>query len=332
VVPAGTEVAAPAGQAVTRLGAVFGTGDLAAERETLEGVLGITTSLAEQVDEAGLAALLAPYAPIRITLEDRALGTSGDGKEVVLQPAGPVTLTAAQAAQLLVEHGPNESEITRVPRTAAIWSAVMAAGAGRDVPKASTSRPTTWAAQLAAVASGSSAAHALPVTPVLDAVANPDGVDLLQPDDAAMKLLLAQVMPGAISPANDNIRLRVVNATGDPTLLADAVTRLVSVGANVVSVSEEPAVTATLIEYQDPIDQAEAETYVPVIGPATVSQGDERVDGIDATIILGQDYATFAHAQPVPSATPTTTAASASPNPSSSTPATSTPSSSSTRP
>jgi hypothetical protein len=39
-------------------------------------------------------------------------------------------------------------------------------------------------------------------------------------------------MPGAISPANDNIRLRP-NATGDPTLLADAVARPYA-GANVV--------------------------------------------------------------------------------------------------
>ncbi len=323
VVPAGTEVPAALGQPVTRLGDAFAAGGLATEREALEGVLGITTSLADQVDEAGLAALLQPYAPITVTLQDRALGTDAAGREVVLYPPGPVDLTADEAARLLVARGPNESEIARLPRTTAIWAAVLAAGAGRDVPASSAPAPTTWAAQLAAVASGPSAVQALPVRPVLDAVTNPDGLDLLQPDDAAMKLLLAEVMPGAISPANDNIRLRVVNATGDPALLADAVTRLVSVGANVVIVSEEPASAATLIEYQAQLDQAEAETYVPVVGPATVRQGDERIDGIDATIILGQDYATFARSQPVPSGAATTATSATSPT---------TPSSSTTRP
>jgi hypothetical protein len=322
VVPAGTEVPPVAGQPDSRLGAAFDNG-LAAEREALEGVLGITTSIAEQVDEAGLAALLQPYAPISVTLDDPALGTGANGQEVVLQPAGPVELTAAQAAELLMARGPNESEIARLPRTTAIWAAVLAAGAGRDVPAASAVSPTTWAAQLAAAASGRSTAQTLPARPVLDAVANPEGLDLLAPDDAPMKLLLAQVMPGAISPANDNIRLRIVNATGDPDLLTDAVTRLVSVGANVVIVSEEPASAATLIEYQDQRDQAEAETYVPVVGPATVRQGDERIDGIDATIILGQDFATFVRSQPAPSGTPTTASAA---------PSTSTPGSPSTSP
>ena len=138
----------------------------------------------------------------------------------------------------------------------------------------------------------------MPVTPVLDAVANPQGLDLLALDDAPTKLLLAQTMPGAISPANDNIRLQVVNATGDPKLLADAVTRLVAVGANVVIVSDAPSPSSsTLIEYQDPRNAAEAQTYVPVVGPATVRQGDERIDGIDATITLGTDFAGFAQQQ-----------------------------------
>jgi hypothetical protein len=145
------------------------------------------------------------------------------------------------------------------------------------------------------------------VRPVLDAVANPKGLDLLQADEAATKLLLAQTMPGAISPANDNIRLQVVNATGDPTLLADVVARLVAVGANVVIVSDAPSPSqATLIDYQDPRHQAEAQTYVPVVGPATVRQGDERIDGIDATIIVGKDFAAFAQQHAATSSTPST--------------------------
>jgi hypothetical protein len=308
VVPAGTEVAGGEGQTASRLGDAYGSGGLSAEREAVEGVFGITTSVSEEVDQQGLAALLQPYAPIHVTLDARATDIGPDGQQVVLHPAGPVDLTADQAAELLVARGVNESEASRLDRTTAIWAAVLASrAAGAPTTVASTPGPPgTFAAELAAVASGTSTARAVPVRPVLDAVANPQGLDLLQPDDAATKLLLAQIMPGAISPANDHIRLQVVNATGDPNLLAEAVRRLVAVGANVVIVSDAPSPTpSTLIEYQDQRNEAEAQTYVPVVGPATVRQGDGRIDGIDATIIVGEDFATFAQQQAASSSTST---------------------------
>jgi LytR cell envelope-related transcriptional attenuator len=156
----------------------------------------------------------------------------------------------------------------------------------------------------------------LPVRPVLDRVANPDGVDLLAPDNGGQKLLMAEVLPGAISPANSNIRFRVANATGDPALLYQAASRLVFVGANVVVVSE-PLDTQkeTVIEYEDEIRKDEAARYLPVVGPATVRQSSERIDGIDATVILGQDFATFMQSEnakgtTTTSAAPASTAAS----------------------
>ncbi len=312
VIPAGTEVPGAAGSPPTRLADAYAAGGLAAQREAVESTLGITTSLAAEVDEAGLTTLLQPYAPIKATLDDRAVDTGPNGKEVVLYPAGPVELTAAEAAHLLVAKGPNESEIARLSRTAAIWTAVLAKGggtagasgpAGASGTTATTSAPpttaagtapATWAAQLSAVEAGRSAVRSVAARPVLDAVGNPDGVDLLAVDPAAMRLLLAQVMPGAISPANDNLRVRIVNNSGDPALLAEAVSRLVEAGANVVIISDPTGTTQqTLIEYQDPTLQSEAANYVPVVGPAAVRQSDERIDGIDATIVLGTDFGAF---------------------------------------
>jgi len=145
---------------------------------------------------------------------------------------------------------------------------------------------------------GAAAVRPLPVRPVLDAVANPDGLDLLAPDNAGQKLLMAEVLPGAISPANSNIRFQVINATGDPDLLYAAVARLVFVGANVVVVSDPSGVSKeTVIEYQDQARQAEAARYMPVVGPATVRRSQDTTEGIDATIVLGQDFATFMRAE-----------------------------------
>ena len=307
VVPAGTEVPGTEGAPATRLADAYADGGLAAERQAVEGVLGITTASSTEADEAQLAALLQPYAPFDVKLDDRALGTGPDGQPVVLRPAGPAQLTAEDAAHLLFARGPNESEVERLPRVAAIWTAILAAAA-RDSSTA-PAPSTPWAAQLRAVAGGGSAVRVLAVRPVLDAVANPQGLDLLELDSASTKLLLAQTMPGAISPANDNIRLRVVNATGDPNLLAAAVARLAYVGANVIIVSDQPDEAATTeIDYRDESVHAEAQDYVPVVGATNVRVSNERIDGIDATIVLGRDFAAFVATEQAKAATSTTAA------------------------
>jgi hypothetical protein len=317
VVPAGTELATAGLNPSTRLASAYATGGLAAQRDALEGVLGITTAFAEEVDEAGLASLLAPYEPLHVVLEEQVLDTDGAGQERQLYPAGPVDLSAAQAARVLLARGPNESEITRLPRTMAVWAAALASGRSATTTTATTvgvsadvAAPTTVAGQLATIAGGTAAVHLLPVHPVLDAVANPEGLDLLAPDNAGQKLLMAEVMPGAISPANSNIRFQIVNASGNDDLLYSAVGRLVFVGANVVVVSAPSGTQQeTVIEYQDPSRKAEASRYVPVVGTATVRQSESLINGIDATIVLGQDFATFMQAENAKSTTTTTVAA-----------------------
>jgi hypothetical protein len=344
VVPAGTEWFVAGAAHPARMASAFDNGGgLAAQREAVEGVLGITTSVAEQVDERGLAALLAPYAPLHVKLDDRVLDTDSSGEERVLYPAGTVDLSAAEAAHVLLAKGPNESEVARLPRTVAVWDAVLASHAkavsttttaagpsGASSVNGDTDQPATVAAQLAAIAGGDASVHQLTVRPVLDAVENPDGVDLLAPDNTSQKLLMAEVLPGAISPANSNIRFRLVNATGDPAMLAAAVGRLVFVGANVIMVNEAPSPTKeTVIEYQDESRKAEATRYMPVVGPSVVRLTTGRIDGIDATLVLGQDFATFIEAEDAKAAATSTTTTVASSTASSST-ATSTPSSIST--
>jgi len=129
VLPAGTEVPGANGQPATRLGDAYAAGGLDAAQEAVEGLFGITTSLSEEVDEPALVALLAPYSPVHVTLDTRALETGANGQSVVLHPAGAADLDANGAAQLLVAHGVNESEAARLNRTVALWAAVLKAGA-----------------------------------------------------------------------------------------------------------------------------------------------------------------------------------------------------------
>ena len=110
---------------------------------------------------------------------------------------------------------------------------------------------------------------------------------------------MAEVLPGAVSTSNGNLRWRIINPTGDPELSYDAVQRLVFVGANVILVVEpsEAAPAQTEIRYQSADEQADATTYAPVLGTNLIAQDSDRIDGIDATVTLGQDFAPFIAAE-----------------------------------
>ena len=198
----GTALVVPAGsrgrrrrRPATRLADAYATGGLAAEQLAVEGVFGITTAASDEVDEAGLVALLQPYTPIHVTLDSRAVAPRGGRSSSY--PGRAPSITADQAAQLSWPAGPKESEINRLE----IRSRSGRGFAGRQSSAASptNSAPTDVARSPPSLAAGADSARALDV-PLLDAVANPQGLDLLQVDDAALRLLLAQIIPTAIRP------------------------------------------------------------------------------------------------------------------------------------
>jgi hypothetical protein len=62
-----------------------------------------------------------------------------------------------------------------------------------------------------------------------------------------------------------------------------------------------------VIEDQDESRKAEATRYMPVVGPSVVRFTADRIDGIDATLVLGQDFATFIAAEDAKAAATSTT-------------------------
>jgi hypothetical protein len=167
--------------------------------------------------------------------------------------------------------------------------------------------PTDVPSFFATLAGGAVSVHDLKVDPVLDKARNPNGIDLLDPDVAGVRLLMAQVLPGSVSPSNDNIRVRLVNPLGDPQLTYQAVARLAYVGANVVIVNEVPGTVParSTIEYQQPEEAAAAALYAPVLGGADVRPNGPRIDGIDVTMTLGDSFRTFMAAETAKTTTTT---------------------------
>ena len=304
----------------TTLGDAYERGGLVALVQAVE--LGLTISITVQAElrPDALAQLLAPLAPIDVRFDD-AVRTAGASGTVVVKPAGLATLTAADAAAVLAARTVEESELVRLGRTAAVWKALLAARpnvptqpAGPAVDPVTGPRLTSVPEAIGSLIAAKSAVIAVNVDP-LDATG---AGEVLVADIAALRLLMAQILPGAVSPVNGNPRLRILNPTGDAKLSLEAVRRLTYVGANIVLVDETvgsvPA--SSKLELGDEARRDELSGYRPALGALDVNVVAAAIDGVDATVTLGADFAKLVAEQaPLPTTTssaPSTSSTSAS--------------------
>lgn len=330
--PTGTQAAVVGSEEPARLAEAYHAGGLNAQVEAVESFLGVTFDVAAEASPSDLATLLEPYAPFEVNLTTDVVTADAERGSRVVEPAGKASLTGDEAAAVLTARLPNESEAARLDQVGAIWGALSARSGGPeggDAKTSDTSEPSdtsgtpgdttarqgrgALAAFLATLMSGPTSVQDVPSAPVLDRVNNPKGVDLLFVDPPAVRLLMAQVLPGAVSPPNGNVRVRLLNPSGDPSLSYAAVARLIYVGANVILASDAKGDVPekTVIEYQRSEDAEVAGRYGPYLGGATTRQSDLRIDGVDATIVLGREFAAFVANEAARSTTtaPSTTAA-----------------------
>jgi LytR cell envelope-related transcriptional attenuator len=294
VVPAGSVASVDGIDHPTRLAAAFGQGGMDAQVTATEGMLGVTFSASQQVDEAGMRALFEPLAPIPVDLPDAVDRPATATAPAVQLPTGPQELTAEQAAAALFARTPNESEIVRLPIHLAVWNGVVSAS--RRVAKAASDGvPQDVAGFLAAIGAGPDTAVGPTVSPLLDTVSNPDGVDLLQLDKVDLRLLMARILPTAASPTGSGLRVRLSNHSGDATALREAAARLQFVGATIVAIDDTPAPPAkeTAVRYDPSLNADQLTVLNPAVGEVAATPAAQRIDGIDVTVDLGQDFLTF---------------------------------------
>ena len=298
VVPAGSLASVNGIERPTRLAAAYTQGGFDGQVTATEGLLGVTFTVAEQVDEAGMQALFEPLEPIPVDLPDPVVRTGPDGTVLMQLPAGRQDLTAAQAAAVLFTRVANETEYVRLPNQVAVWTGVVAV-CERVATPATEEAPTDVAGFLAAIGAGPHTVVSLTVTPALDLVTNPDGIDLLEVDTVDMRILMARILPTAASPTGSGLRVRLVNGTGDPDALYEATARLQFVGAAVVAVDDGTDGTTaaeTSLRYDPSLTQEQVDTLTLAVGPVAAAPATERIDGVDVTLELGQDFLAFLQA------------------------------------
>jgi hypothetical protein len=288
VIPAAARVQLKTSAQPERLSDAFTRGGVAEQTSAVARYLGVEFAGSYAADEALLTSILAPYAPVDVTLEAPVLDTDDKKADRVLYPAGPASLSADAAAQLMLARADGESEEVRLPRVEALWAAV-AKRAPDTAPSAAP--PGSLPALLDSVLRGPNAIFRFPATKVSDSVRNPSGIDLLDIDVIDIRIKMAQTLPGAVSPADSNVRVAISDPFNDPVLVRDTVTLLTFLGAHVVFIREttDLPLPTTAVQFQNSSNRAPADFLANNMRKGSAVAAPSPLENVDVTIVLGTD-------------------------------------------
>jgi len=138
---------------------------------------------------------------------------------------------------------------------------------------------------------------------------NPTGADMYKLDNAEIIMVVASVAPSSVSSLLVAINVQIDSSFTDATITREAVLRLAYLGVNIVLVRELPGevLQETIVEYSDELVASEVAGYSSVFGPLASKFSQRQVEGIDARIVLGNDFKEFIAGQPSSGGLTTTT-------------------------
>lgn len=282
-------------------GATDPAAGLAALRADVEGLLNVSFSTADDMTATELATVLAPVGERAVTLPSPVMDSRADGTVVEVAPAGAGTLAPDRIAAALAATQDGVAETSRLPNVKELWSAVATAGAASGptdttvAPAEEVTEPADIAAYFAALLAGPVQVWQLSATLVTDAVRNPGNVDLYDLDGGEVIMVMASIAPSAIALVSNSLALMIDTPYDDSNLVREAVLRLAYAGANVVVVRTvaTPPEQETRVFFNDPVVRNDLGQYVTLMGELSYELTDEVIEGVNARIVLGENFREF---------------------------------------
>ncbi len=276
------------------LGSAFATGGATLLRQTVESLLDVRLEQVAVLDAAAWPKLVT--GDVTASFDDP-VGTSGpDGRLEVLFPSGPATLSASDLPIAFGAHAADETEAARLVLYEQLWDGVLTSIAATTPPPPATTTiapageaqveppPLPVEQHMAALAAGP---YQVVVLPVKALSGEPEAYEA---DQGPMRLLVAESMPGAVSPPTNSARIRLVNTTGDPDAMLTAADLVLLLGANLVIASDDTEVAHTQVLYANEGFKGTAGYVAEALGVGTTAEDATVVDGIDLTVVLGKDF------------------------------------------
>lgn len=255
------------------------------------------------LDNAGWEQLVAPVGPLTIDNPDQI--DLGFGQII---PSGEATLQPAQVGPFLAATIEGESDLNRLARHEAVWSAWLKqleeSGKAEAVPGESSAGISKFAK---ALASGPVTFNTLPVNPA------PGLNTMFKADEEAVNQLITDTVASP-TPAVPGSRftVRLLNGVSPDGIPSDLVRQIVGRGGAVTVLGNGPQFDTdeTTIVYANPEDKDLATLMAKSLGATGKVRLDrEAPDTVDLTIVLGKDVLGDATGSGAPgSTTPETTA------------------------
>ena len=304
-VPVGASADVASTEAPRRIADSFATGGLEALTTDVQNLLNITVDFADDVTALELSVAMSSIGAQPVVLAQPVIEGVLNEKSTVVLPAGSSTVLPDVIANALAASQQGIPESARLPQVEQLWTAV--ANGGVAVSDASETSSTNSVAPFSiqslnstlsfftALFAGEIDVWQLSASLFTDAQRNPNNADLYGLNSAEVLMVMASVVPSALTVTSTNIAVMVDVPFANSDIAEEAVTRLAFLGASVVLVREptELAVERTMVYYNDSIALAEAEKYESLMGPLEFVESKDVISGVNLRIVLGNDFVAF---------------------------------------
>lgn len=321
--PVGAAAATASGDPMRRIGDSFANGGLSALVSDVESLLDVTIAQSEQMSSAELAQLISQPEPISVTLTEQVIDSDELGAVSVVLNTGTQEVASDRVAVALASMQSGIAESLRYDQVRELWES-YAKGAtpvvnGEPVPEelntetqdtlvetqtgvVDTPTPGDIAGFMTALRAGDIAVWQFDETRVTDPQRNPTSADLYELDGGEIIVVMASVAPSARFIQPGMVGILLDSAMSDVDLVQEGAVRLAFMGGNVMVLRDmsNMTVTQTVIRYNDDALLPELEEYTSFIGPAIFEKTSERIEGIDAQVVLGSDFEEFVKGNTAP--------------------------------
>ena len=288
-----------------RIADSYATGGLSALETDVENLMNITVDFSDDVTAAEFAAVLSSVGTQPVVLQQPVTDTGVDGAPVVVLESGSSTATPELLAAGLASSQTGTPESARLPQVKALWNSIARAGVATptadDVASTSSISPldasvfTSTTAFMNALLMGEIDVWQFSSTLFTDPVRNPNKVDLYGLDGGEVLMVMASVVPSALTVTTANVAVMVDIPFASAVVAKEVVTRLAFLCANVVLIRQSPDVATerTTVYYNDSIAKTEAEAYPTLLGPLEFTESKDVISGVNLRIVLGNDFVAF---------------------------------------
>ena len=288
-----------------RIADSYTTGGLQALKTDVENLMNITVDFADDVTATELAAVLSSVGTQPVVLQQPVTDTGADGVPVVVLESGSSTASPELLAAGLASSQTGTPESARLPQVKALWNSIARAGVATPTDQVVGSSSSISPLDASAFTSTTAFVQALLLgeidvwqfssTLFTDAVRNPNQVDLYGLDGGEVLMVMASVVPSALTVTSANVAVMVDIPFASSSVAKEVVTRLAYLGANVVLIRQSPdlATERTTVYYNDSIAKTEAEAYPTLLGPLEFMESKDVISGVNLRIVLGNDFVAF---------------------------------------